>query len=198
MTETNPMPVSGPWTAGYVLDQHILGSKPDGFNKGCWKQFAASRSPVGELLYRLKYKHDRSVLDELTGTICHFLKEQWGIAERVDCVVPIPPSDEDRLMQPVYEIACGVSEKLGIPCYDTCLVKSHRTDESKHTKRRKKKIDMLTDSMKIMGNDLTGRTVLLLDDLYGSGATLLAATQMVYGDGHARDVYVTAITKTKG
>ncbi len=198
MVETNPMPLSGPWAAGFVLDRHILGSEPAGYNKDGLRQYTSSRSPLGELLYKLKYRHDRSVLDELTGTIHHFLKEQWGIAEIVECVVPIPPSDENRRMQPVYEIAFSVAEKLGIPCHDTCLVKSHKTDESKHTKRRKKKIDMLTGSMIINGDELEGRTVLLLDDLYGSGATLLAATQVMVGVGHVRDVYVTALTRTKG
>jgi predicted amidophosphoribosyltransferase len=198
MVETNPMPISGPWTAGFVLDSHVLGSEPDGFNKDGRIQYTASRSPLGELLYRLKYRHDRSVLDELTGTIHFFLKEQWGIADIVDCIVPVPPSNEDRLMQPVYEIASGLAEKLGISCYDTCLVKSRKTDESKHTKKRKKKIDMLAGSMTIKGNELDGRTVLLLDDLYGTGATLLAATQVMICDGHVLDVYVTALTKTKG
>lgn len=46
------------------------------------------------------------------------------------------------------------------------------------------------------GRDITGRNVLLLDDLYRSGATLRVATDLLYRAG-ARSVAVLVMTKTR-
>jgi len=45
--------------------------------------------------------------------------------------------------------------------------------------------------------EVDGKSVLLVDDLYRSGATLTAAAQAITNQGGAKTVYVLAITRTR-
>ena len=56
---------------------------------------------------------------------------------------------------------------------------------------------MLVKSIKILNNDLIkGKNILLIDDLFRSGATLTASTDILLKNG-AKSVCVLAMTKTK-
>ena len=45
--------------------------------------------------------------------------------------------------------------------------------------------------------DISGKNVLLVDDLYRSGATLSVATERLLGEARAKAVYVLTMTKTR-
>ena len=55
IVETNPRSLRGPWTAGFALDWHTLGSTFIGNDPFGHPMFETKRPPVGELLYQLKY-----------------------------------------------------------------------------------------------------------------------------------------------
>ena len=46
-------------------------------------------------------------------------------------------------------------------------------------------------------NILLNKNVLLLDDIYDSGATLTVATYLLYSCGQVKNVYVITMTKTR-
>lgn len=52
-------------------------------------------------------------------------------------------------------------------------------------------------SMRVDSGQIKGRSVLLVDDLYRSGATMIAATNIVLEQGDAKSIYVFAITRTR-
>ncbi len=80
-------------------------------------QFDTKRSAMGELLYLLKYKADRSVIAEVADTAASFVRSVWPTAE---LLVPVPPSRE-QLVQPVLVVGVEVAKRLGIDFCPGCV-----------------------------------------------------------------------------
>ena len=111
MVKANPMKIPGNWREGYVLDFHTIRSDFLGHDEFGHPMFDTQRSEIGELLYRLKYKSDRTVLNAIVDTVVDFI-HSWIPA--VDAILPVPPSRQSRVYQPVLEIANDVSNRLKI------------------------------------------------------------------------------------
>ena len=62
-------------------------------------EFDTLRSPLGEFLYRLEYKGDKTVVPAIVEAVAGFLKNR-SICP--DVVIPMPPSKQ-RSFQPVVE-----------------------------------------------------------------------------------------------
>lgn len=56
LSEIHPEHIDGPWIDGFVLDRHVISSRPIGY-AGEHMQFETTRSPLGELVYQLKYRN---------------------------------------------------------------------------------------------------------------------------------------------
>jgi hypothetical protein len=97
----NPRKLRGPWADGYALDVQTTGATFLGHDEYGRPRFDTVRSPLGELVYRLKYRGDRAGLQELVETAAGFLKN-WGV--KVDALVPVPPSRAGRKSQPVLSV----------------------------------------------------------------------------------------------
>jgi hypothetical protein len=109
--EVHPERIDGPWIEGFVLDQHVISSRPIGY-VGEHMQFDTTRSPLGELVYQLKYRNGQPT--DIVDTAVAFVTERWGGV--IDCVVPPPPSLH-RTKQPALLIADGIAASLGAhPC----------------------------------------------------------------------------------
>jgi competence protein ComFC len=72
-TKINPKTLRGPWAAGFALDVHTTGSTFLGHNAYGHPVFDTGRSPIGELVYRLKYRGDKDALREIVDTVAGFL-----------------------------------------------------------------------------------------------------------------------------
>jgi len=58
--------------------------------------------------------------------------------------------------------------------------------------------ELLRKAMKIADNEnVAGKKVLLVDDLYRSGSTLRIATEILYDEGEAEAVSVLTMTRTR-
>src|SRR5579884_4386874 len=102
-----PRKLQGSWKQGYALDLHTTASTCIGHNEYGHPVFDTTRSPLGELLYRLKYGRDASVIEEIVETVVEFIN---GASIAVDAIVPMPPSTS-RASQPVLQIAEGIDRK---------------------------------------------------------------------------------------
>lgn len=193
MIEASPKQISGEWTSGYALDVHILSSDYIGDDEYGHPKFDTKRSEMGELLYRLKYKSDRSVLKIIIDTVVEFVNSQrW----QADVLIPVPPSRTRRSFQPVLEVAKGVSELLGLHLCPDCVVKVKNTPELKNVYEFDKRTELLKDAYAVVRREVADRKVLLFDDLYRSGATLNAITQTLKQKGKVKDVYALTLTMT--
>lgn len=72
-----------------------------------------------------------------------------------------------------------------------------KTHELKSVQDPEEREEILFGSMRVDSGQIKGRSVLLVDDLYRSGATMTAATNIVLEQGGAKFVYVFAITRTR-
>ena len=190
----NPRRLRGPWNDGYALDFHTLQSTFLGHDAYGRPRFETTRPPVGDLLYRLKYKNDPEALAPLIEAIMAFWKN-W--TPPVDAIVPVPPSNVARKSQPVIAVASGLAEHLRIPLCTTCLAKTKRTPELKDVFEYDKRMDALNDAFTVQPVRTSGKNLLLFDDLYRSGATVSAITELLKSQGKAKAVYLLTLTETR-
>lgn len=192
MANINPMRIPGRWRQGYVLDYHTLSSEFLGYDEFGHGVFDTKRSDIGELLYRLKYRSDKTVLDAIVDETLKFI-ETWKPS--ISVIVPVPPS-KNRAFQPVMEISKALSNRLGIPYCEDCIIKSRATPELKNVYDYNERIRLLETAFTI-NKPLKDASVLLFDDLYRSGATLNAITEALYNKGQVIHVYALALTRTR-
>ena len=129
MINISPQKIKGEWTGGYALDFHTISSEYIGDDEYGHPQFVTKRSDMGEMLYRLKYKSDKSVLRIINETVAQFINQMnWPI----DLIIPVPPSRTRRTFQPVLALAKGISKLLEIELCPDCVVKTKETAELKN------------------------------------------------------------------
>ncbi len=194
MVEIHPKRIRGTWKEGYALDFHTLSSKYIGDDEYGHPQFETARSEIGELLYSLKYKEDKSVLGDIITTASQFIKSKnWP----VELVVSVPPSRKTRAFQPVPPLAKGIGRTLGIDVCLECVVKVKDTPELKGIFDFEERMRILKDAFEIRDQAVIGRSVLLFDDLYRSGATINAISRLLQQEGNVKNVYVLTLTMTR-
>jgi len=190
--EVNPRHLQGgPWTDGYALDIHTLGSTFLGNNSAGYPMFDTKRTPVGELLYKLKYRLDQSAVVPLAEAAASFVQNSWRV--QIDAIVPAPPSNIRRV-QPVYVVADSLAARLRIPVCTGCLIKVKRTRQLKDITEYDKRVELLSGAFQVVPDKTRGRRLLLFDDLYGSGATVGRIAEVLKKDGGAAAVYLLTLT----
>jgi competence protein ComFC len=194
MAEIHPKRIMGNWKEGFALDFHTLTSEYIGDDEYGHPQFETTRSEIGELLYGLKYKKDKSVLAEIVTIATEFIKlRNWAL----DLVVAVPLSRKGRAFQPVPPVAEGIAKALGVDVCIDCAIKVKATPELKRIFDFEQRLRILEDVFQVRDPVVTGRNVLLFDDLYRSGATLNAVTRVLLEQGKARNVYALTLTMTR-
>jgi ATP-dependent DNA helicase RecQ len=180
LSRPHPRPLSGSWNAGWALGFHSQ------FTGADWK-----RSGAGELAYRLKYQDDLSALPMLVEQAIALIASHPELAQ-VDAVMPVPPSTP-RLHDPVSIFAKALADRIGLS-FSPVLIKSRQTSPQKelHTLAQKR--------MNVAGafglqSSIQGKRLLVVDDLFDSGATLEEISLLLRKAGAAK-VCVLTMTRT--
>ena len=182
----------GDWKSGSAFDLHTVTSTYLGPNQFGHDQFNNTRSEMGELLYQLKYQNDKSAI----STIIELLKAiKIG---NFNYIIPVP-SSKFRNFQPVDAIATALGEQRGIHVLIGYLEKESNDTEIKSVTDPEQRVELLKGVIRIAGEDgkLLGKTVLLVDDLYRSGATLNACCRILKEKAGVASVSVLTMTKTR-
>lgn len=190
--KVDPQRVKGNWAEGYTLDQHIESSEFLGYDGSGRAVFDTKRTPIGESVYQLKYgSKDQDEAANLAGTAAAFIKK-WGV--KIDAVVPMPATKK-RAVQPVESVAKLLAERLGVELLDA-VSKAKETPELKNVSVEERQ-KLLEGAHKVDSARTKGKNILLLDDLYQSGATMNAVAAILQSKGGAAKVYALALTRTK-
>jgi competence protein ComFC len=193
MVQFQPVRIPGRWRDGRALDIHTVSSVYVGEDELGHAQFDTKRSDMGELLYRLKYKADRLVVSEVADAAASFVR---GWCPEAQLLVPVPPSRE-RPFQPVLEVGDAVAERLGIEFCPGCVRRTRDVPQLKDVFDYDEGWRLLDGLHEVAKPGVEGRTILLFDDLFRSGATMNAITSALYDHGQARDVYALTLTRTR-
>lgn len=194
MVAISPTKLAGPWAIGYALDVQTMSSTYLGDNEYGHPRFDTQRSELGELLYRLKYRGDRSVIAVIADTATAFVQQQkWT----VDLVVPVPPSRDKRAFQPVHLVAEAIASELGAGFGPDCIVKVRSTPELKGVYQYDERIALLRDVYAVARTKVASKKVLLFDDLYRSGATIKSTSQALRAKGEPQRIYALTLTRTR-
>lgn len=189
----DPLKLTGPWAEGHVLErQHTISSEYLGHDSNGHPQFESKRSELGELVFRLKNRSDRTTLDPIADTAAEFLVTS-GI--EFDALVPVPPS-RPRPFQPVVEIATAIGSRLAKPVLMDVVSKVKETPELKNVFDFNERQKLLEGAFGVNHKSAQSQRLLLIDDLYRSGATATIVAKALIEAG-ASAVYFLAMTKTR-
>jgi competence protein ComFC len=189
----DPRQVTGPWDAGFTLDVHTTSAEFLGYDLDGRAQFDTVRSEIGEALYQLKYRGDRSSSIVLAAVAGKFIRSR-GLA--IEVVVPVPPS-KVRPFQPLIAVARHLARELQAECDVRSLRKVKETPELKSIEEMAEREVALRDAFEVRGDSLADRHVLLLDDLYRSGASMREAARTLRSQGRIASLTVMALTRTR-
>lgn len=184
--------LDGIWTRGVALDKHKVRSIYTGDNEFGRPQFETERTEIGEALFQLKYRQAWSQVPALADALHEHAVSSF---EQIDFVVPMPPSTH-RARQPVTELARAVAKLTGVPCIENLLT-SKAGPSLKDENDREKKLALLAGRLAV--NDVLpdGKSnLLLIDDLFDTGATLEAACSILRTYSKVEEIYIATLTWT--
>lgn len=188
--------IDGNWDAGFSIELHTIRSTYLGVNEYGRDQFDTEYSEMGELINKLKYHPDHTDTSVTIPRIVTIINKNIKNINAVDYIIPAPPS-KPRASQPVYRIVNALSENTGVPTIDNLITKRNG-EQLKSIENHAEREQALRRSLQLNHQiNIEGKTILLIDDVYRSGATVRAVTDLLYNQAKARRVYVLTMTKTR-
>ena len=189
----NPRRILGFWDDGFSLDVHTTDSVLLGHDEFGHPEFDTRRTELGERLYQLKYRGDRSAVASLAEVAAGFVRS-WNPG--VNIIVPVPPS-RHRQFQPLLAVAEHLAKRLDLPFDATSVQKVKKVPELKGVFDLSKRTELLAGAHDLQGATFQDRRVLLFDDLFRSGATMNAIAKLLRSVGGAAAVFALTLTRTR-
>lgn len=125
-------------------------------------------SNVGAALHRSKYEQNGDFPDFLLKLVLKAFRKKFG-QEKFDLMLYVPPTSSGDL---VKNFAIKISQVLKFTISHN-LVKSRQTKEQKVFENGYLKTDNVSDAFTFTTpNEIKGKSILLVDDIFDSGATL--------------------------
>ncbi|WP_022931128.1 ComF family protein [Treponema bryantii] len=185
---------SDKWIEGYAFSVHTIYSIYTGENEYGHPQFDTKRSPMGELVYQLKYKQNISVLPE----IIKLLKSDNTFLEYInkDFVIMVPATNKNRKFQPVEVVADAIGKEFNIKIIKN-MIEADNHVEIKQVEKAKK-IDILKSSYSYSENLSVNKEskIIIFDDVYDSGSTMNVVADLLQQNGY-KNLYAFALTHTR-
>lgn len=157
---------------------------------------------------RAQVRERKEIASSLAGSLYQSilpLFQQEAPSQQIDFIIPMPASTA-RPSQPVELIAQELSLKSGIPVIQNLLLKSlYRPAENINRPakniNREEKEDLLRNSFSLnpefRRDSLSNVNILLLDDVYDTGATMNVACETLKRCNNIKNIYVATLTYTQ-
>ena len=143
---------------------------------------------IQHLIHQLKYRGDTKIgfyLGEIMGkTILNSNR-----FSSVDALIPLPlyaGKEHKRGYNQATVICNGISSVMNIPVLNGAVIRQHAT-ETQTRKHRTERWENVKSSFKVAKeNELTGKHLLLVDDVVTTGATLEACGNVILETGNVK------------
>lgn len=193
--KVNLREIKGNWDAGYALDKHMLSSVYLGDDEYGHARFDNTRTEVGEALFQLKYRGGSEYAEPLAQAIADNI---GPILPFIGLIVPMPATSA-RVQQPVTEVAVALGRIMGKPVFHNLLFKQAGGQKMKDIPSREAKVEAVKNAFSYK-DEIAGDgkyDLLLVDDLYDSGATAEAAVAVLRTYRKVGRIYVAALTSKR-
>ncbi len=149
------------------------------YTRSLWRYTGA----VESIIRSFKYRRGHALAEFLSGACVEAIPELFP-APHWDFIIPVPSvrrTVRRRGYSPTAIIARGIGRQLGIPVNISALrsIGDHTSQTGLSPIERRKNVE---NSFTI-GENLTGKTILLIDDVITSGSTVTAATRKLIESG---------------
>lgn len=182
-----------------------VGSQRDSLCGDCLtasRPFRLSRSlflyegPVREAIHRLKYQKGENVAPALAIAMKEFLSQEGMGAFDVMVPIPLHPNRlRERRFNPAQLLARGISRHLNIPCDPHSLQRIRETPPQVGLPRRERLQNVKGAFKAASKGCFRGRRVLLIDDVWTTGATSEACARALR-QGGAKSVDVLTFSRS--
>ena len=153
---------------------------------------------VADSIYRFKYKGRQEYAAWYGDRIC----ERLGNVIRSinpDAIIPVP-IHKSKMRTRGYNqaglIAHEISKRLSIPVYDDLVIRDKKTAPLKEYTPAERN-NILRGAFKITANDVQLKTIIIVDDIYTTGATIDEVSEALRDIG-AQKIYFVTLAIGKG
>ncbi|HWQ84496.1 MAG TPA: ComF family protein [Anaerolineales bacterium] len=178
-------------------DQVCLACPPGGYRFRALRAWAEFSGPLRGAIHRLKYNGDMALGESLARPLAGLLR---GLAWRIDLVCPVPMGvarQQQRGYNQATLLALPLALACGLPYRPGALQKVRQTRTQVGLSRSARRQNV-AGAFQAEARLVQGKTVLVVDDVATSGATLDACAaavldagaQAVYGLTLARAIYL--------
>lgn len=177
----------------YCMDCMLL---PKSYKRGFPVFFY--EEPLKSALYDFKYKNQR----DYAMFFAECMDRYYGAAIRelhIDGMVPVPLHPHKRRLRGYNQaqlLAEAFSKRIGIPVYKKQLLRVVETRPQKELDDRKR-MENLKNAFQLGANAIKLKRVLLVDDIYTSGATIESCAKVLLEAG-TEEVYYISMAIGKG
>lgn len=183
--------IPGPHADAFVCD--ACRDHPPAFDLA--RSAAHFSGPVRDLVHLLKYNRGDYLVPDLADLLeaCH---SRHYADEPIDVLCPVPLHPEKQRLRGYNQsalLASELSRRLGIPSLPDALVRTRDTETQTHLNAEKRRANM-RDAFAgnpVLSGWITGRTVLLVDDVMTTGSTLSEAARALRAAGAERILALT-------
>lgn len=149
------------------------------------------------IVHRLKYHNCKYLSDPMADLMTDYIKDQ---DIKFDVVVPVPmliTKQKIRGYNQAELLAKSVADKLACPLDTTTLVRI-RESVSQTTLSAKNRWENMVGAFATNGNTFEGQNVLLVDDVYTTGATVNECSKILKSKAKADKVYILTFAHSQG
>jgi ATP-dependent DNA helicase RecQ len=151
---------------------------------------------VGRLLYRFKYQFDQNAGVILADLAAELINSR-NLLRSSDFIVTIPPSFTSRPFDPVSFLAERISKRTGIRWERDVIKRTRITKLQKRILDKAGKEENVISTFRLNNSpSISEKKILLLDDLYDSGATVNQISQILR-KARADKIFALVLAKTR-
>jgi ComF family protein len=155
-------------------------------------------SPVKEGLLAMKYNNRREYADFYSQDMLRVFGSKWKEL-KLDGILPVPIHKHKRRSRGYNQaelLADPISRQLQLPLYKKLLIRTIDTLPQKELDD-KERMKNLKSAFLFHENEVKLKKVLLVDDIYTTGATIEACTEVLHQKGVSQ-VYYTSVCIGRG